>query len=313
MAQLAYIQVTRTCNQNCRFCSNPSTGAVISLARARRLIDKYVRDGQDGLILSGGEPTTHPELESIISYAAGKKFSVRIITNGQKTADIKYLRALKDSGLMHIGVSLYSDDAKVHDFLADTKGSLSNALKTLDNAAKLGLNTNIHTVINHYNAGHLGRLAAMLIKRYPEIKHFVYNNLDPNMNRAAENPDTVPKLWEFEVELYKALKLLSSAGRTFRVERVPLCYMADFAWASTETRKIVKKEGRTIYFLSEDGLTHQPPEGWRHSKHKRCKECSLDRICAGLYAMGKYYDGEELSPLFIPAETIKARILGGEA
>jgi hypothetical protein len=37
--------------------------------------------------------------------------------------------------------------------------------------------------------------------------------------------------------LHRALKLLHQSGRTFRVEKVPLCYMGDFAWASTETRK----------------------------------------------------------------------------
>ncbi len=308
MAQLAYIQVTRTCNQNCRFCSNPSTGAVIPVARARKLIDKYIKKGQDGLILSGGEPTTHPQLAEIIAYAAAKKFPTRIITNGQKTADIKYLRALKKAGLVHIGVSLYSDDAKVQDFLADTKGSFDNVIKTLDNAVKLGINININTVINHYNANHLSRLAAMILRRYPQVPHFIYNNLDPTMSRVGENPDTIPRLAELEVELFKALTLLQAAGKTFRVERVPLCYMADFGWACVEVRKIVKKEGRMIYFLNEDGLIFEPPDGWHYGKHKRCEICTLKSICAGLFAMGKCFDGEELSPVFVPLESVTSLI-----
>ena len=40
------------------------------------------------------------------------------------------------------------------------------------------------------------------------------------------------------------MRFLHKEGRTFRVERVPLCYMTEFAHCSTETRKIVKGEER---------------------------------------------------------------------
>ena len=38
MANLGYVQVTRSCNQLCRFCSNPPTGEAIELAEACRLV-----------------------------------------------------------------------------------------------------------------------------------------------------------------------------------------------------------------------------------------------------------------------------------
>src|SRR5512135_2622463 len=73
MANLAYIQITRECNQLCRFCSNPPTKRVISFARVRRLMDTYQAQGYAGVIFSGGEPTLYPHLENAFAYAREKK------------------------------------------------------------------------------------------------------------------------------------------------------------------------------------------------------------------------------------------------
>jgi hypothetical protein len=47
----------------------------------------------------------------------------------------------------------------------------------------------------------------------------------------------------------KAFSFLEKKRRTFRVERLPLCFMRGYEEASTETRKIVKNEERLVYFL----------------------------------------------------------------
>ena len=60
--------------------------------------------------------------------------------------------------------------------------------------------------------------------------------------------------------------------------------MRRFAWASTETRKIIKNEERIIHFLDEKGTVHQT--SFRHHKAAVCEACSLDGICAGLFEMG---------------------------
>ena len=105
---------------------------------------------------------------------------------------------------------------------------------------------------------------------------------------------------------------LSSVGRTFRVERVPLCFMSDFARFSTETRKLIKDEGRDIFFLDEKGRRRQDKSSWSYGKSPRCKECSLEKICAGLYQMDVYYSSKELCPILIPAEAVVAQVRGEE-
>ena len=67
------------------------------------------------------------------------------------------------------------------------------------------------------------------------------------------------------VSLELAMEYLHATGRTFRAERVPLCYMKRFAWASTETRKIVKEEERCISFLTKKGLF----DSWNSSTERK--------------------------------------------
>ena len=313
MANLGYIQVTRRCNQLCRFCSNPPTGVETTFEVACQHVDDLVQRGYDGVILTGGEPTIVPWLASLIRYARDKKLHVRIITNGQLLGEGSLLEELLAAGLSHVHVSLYSYRPEVQDMLARHPGSHANIMRTLERLGELkGVTADINCVINHYNASELDANVKFVLERFPFIHHFVWNNLDPRMNRVAENPDTIPRLWEFELSLYRAMQLVSKSGRTFRVERVPLCYMVEFAECSTETRKIVKEEERIVHFLDQKGCVRQVSRGFVHAKAEVCRVCTLDPICAGLDGLGEYFDGSELYPVFVDPEPIIRRIRGEE-
>jgi hypothetical protein len=103
------------------------------------------------------------------------------------------------------------------------------------------------------------------------------------------------------------MRQLHQSGRTFRVEKVPLCYMADFAWASTETRKIVKGEERIVHFLDAKQTVRQTD--WEHRYARSCDVCSLRTICGGLFDRGDAYDPAELYPVFVDRDAIVESIL----
>lgn len=311
MANLGYIQITRACNQDCKFCSNPDTGQTISLFKAKKYITNYAKKAYRGVLFTGGEPTLHADLGEMIAYAGKKGIQSRVITNGQKTSDLNYLKLLQNKGLGHLMLSLYSHKSKVQGFLSSNNESLANIIKTLKNAVKLDIRVDIITVINRYNANHLSDIVQWLVKEFSFINHFVWNNLDSLNNKASQNPDTIPSLNDFELQLHKAVVFLEANQKTFRVERVPLCYLSNFEHCSTETRKIVKNEERAIYFLDDKGYTKQ--KGKRgflgYKKSDCCRICFLNSICAGLHAGGKFYSLGELYPVFIEKEAVVRMIL----
>ena len=95
------------------------------------------------------------------------------------------------------------------------------------------------------------------------------------------------------------------------MERLPLCYMVEYAHTSTETRKIVKEEERFVHFLDHKGDFRQTQ--FDRDKAECCRVCTLNPVCAGLYGIGEYYDGGELYPVFVPVERVIQRVLEGDA
>ena len=307
MANIGYIQMVRHCNQNCGFCSNPETPFFHDLGQVHTIVDDFVQRDYFGVIMTGGEPTLSPILPDAIAYARSNNLHVRMITNGQKLADWNYCESLWKAGLQHVHVSIHSYKDKLEDFLTGTPGSLAWAEKALENLSKTDITVNINTVINRYNCDHLHETIDWFIEKFPFIRHFVWNNLDPSIGRATTNNYFTARLGQIEVSLNKAMRRLHESGRSFRVERVPLCYMTEFAHCSTETRKIVKSEERIVHFLDNKGTVRQTE--WGHLYADVCGQCSLRAICGGLFDRGDAYDPAELAPVFLDARPIIQRIV----
>lgn len=308
VANIGYIQVVRHCNHFCGFCSNPTTPYSHTFESMKVLVDDFVERGYFGVILTGGEPSLHPELPEICKYASDAGLHVRMITNGTRMANEKFARQMAEAGLKIVHISIYSVVEEVEDQLRGTPGTLPIALKALDNANKYGIDVNMNCVINKLNADHLDLNIRYFIQHHPYIRHFVWNNLDPSMGRAEVNQDQfTPRLADFELSLHRACRLLQRSGRTFRVEKVPLCYMTDFAEASTETRKIVKSEERIVHFLDDKQTVRQ--QEWGHKYSEVCERCSLRSICGGVFDRGDAYDAGELHPVFVSRDAIVERIL----
>jgi MoaA/NifB/PqqE/SkfB family radical SAM enzyme len=308
VANIGYIQVVRHCNHFCGFCSNPTTPYVHTFETMKVLVDDFVKRGYYGIILTGGEPSLHPELPVICRYATDQGLHVRMITNGTRMADESFARDMAKAGLRLAHVSVYSVRPEIEEQLRGTAGTLEKAYTAVENAHTYGIGVNINCVINKLNADHLHENIRHWIIHHPYIRHFVWNNMDPSMGRAEVNQaQFTPRLADFKRSLYLAMGLLHRTGRTFRVEKVPLCYMSAFPWASTETRKIVKGEERIVHFLDAKQTVRQTD--WEHIYAPGCSQCTVRQICGGLFDRGNAYDPAELSPLSISLDNVVENII----
>lgn len=304
MANIGYIQVNRHCNNACHFCSNPSNGNNISYERGIELIDDFIDRGYAGIIFTGWEPTLSPDLPKWISYTRQKHIGNRIISNGMLCSNPDYMKRLSDAGLELVHFSVFTCHEKIHDFLTDTPWSWKKLMMSITNALNNWVRVQINTVINHYNQEHLDKTVIFLVKHFPQIQHYVWNNLDPEMMRKTDTAwSTLPDFDTFSQPLKKAMRYLESTGRTFRAEKIPLCYIRWYEWASTETRKIVKDEERIVHFLDFRETIHETE--WEHGKKPECKNCDLASICGGVYEQEKYYHYVKVYPQKLTALELK--------
>lgn len=310
MAQknFGYIQITRKCNRKCAFCSNPPVEDELTFSEAKKQIDNYAKKGVNEIIFTGGEPTINDCLPELIKYCQSIGMACRIITNAQKLARLGYAEQLADAGLEHAMISIYSHKKEIEEKLTKTKGSYEKTLHGIKNALECINCVNLNITINSLNCRELHETIRFLAEKFPKIQHYVFNNLDPT-GRALKNKWAVPKLVDLELSLQKTLEYLDEQGKTFRVERVPLCYMQGFEQYSTETRQIVKDQAYRCLFLDKKGRELREIKIFYYLKDECCKLCRLNEICAGLNPRyTQIYGFAELFPVFLDKERIISRI-----
>jgi len=313
----ANMQVTRVCNNECVFCSNPTFEKEYTLEEAKGTAKKLKGRGITEIFLSGGEPTMCSFLLDIIRYLKEIGIEPRMITNGVKISHEKLVINIKEAGIKSVNVSIHSHKKDIADKLSQKEGHFEKSLTGIKNLLKNGFDVKINSTINSLNCKHLLDFVKFFHKNFSEINHFVFNFLDPGYSdgtlksRAGRNPWIVARFTDFELELRQMVSFLKKHDKTFRVERVPLCYMPGFEEFSTETRKIVKHEIYLTSFIEKDKkneLREVDPKYFR-SKIDCCSLCGLNAICAGIQEEYLKLHGEnEFYPVFKDPDNIISRI-----
>jgi MoaA/NifB/PqqE/SkfB family radical SAM enzyme len=249
----------------------------------------------------------HPDIFELVSFANNLGFEVMIQTNGTLMSK-DYARKLRNSGVNSISFSIHTNVPLDEDNLMKGENVLERQLQGLRNSIDENISSFVATVVTKMNYKSLPDFYSFMIDKYPEVTHYVINFVDP-VGRAEKNFEAVPKYFEVELYLFRALAKLRDAGKTFRVERVPLCYMTDFAEYSTETRRIVTKEPNMINRGFENLSFLEDYFSKYYIKGKACEACRLAGICAGI--LKRYFEmyGEsELYPVFLSPEKIVASL-----
>jgi MoaA/NifB/PqqE/SkfB family radical SAM enzyme len=114
-----YIEMTNICNFDCNFCpirSSKRKPGRIELDLFKKIIDEIAATGLTQRIGFHvlGEPMLHPELPAAVAYCSERGLETSLATNGSLLSRDK-VRALIDSGLDYLGISLETTDAAEHE------------------------------------------------------------------------------------------------------------------------------------------------------------------------------------------------------
>lgn len=112
--------INNGCNANCGFCNFAldrlprEEWSHVPLDAARRAIDVLHRLFVRYLIVTGGEPLLHPDVDEIVAYARGRGLSVLLVTNGSRLTEPR-CRELVARGVSTFVISIDAETAEAHE------------------------------------------------------------------------------------------------------------------------------------------------------------------------------------------------------
>ena len=178
--------VTRTCNLDCVHCYTDSTSekysGELTTDEGFNLINDLSNFNIPSLLFSGGEPFMRKDLFKLIDHASNKDIRPVISTNGT-LIDRDNARAIKDSGVVYVGISLDGME-EVNDQFRGVKGAFSRAMEGFNNCIAVGQRVGLRLTLTKRNYQDLHRIFDFIEEEGINracFYHLVYSGRGKNM------------------------------------------------------------------------------------------------------------------------------------
>ncbi|MCY1069308.1 radical SAM protein [Nannocystis sp. RBIL2] len=274
-----WVRLTFDCNDRCVFCLDAHTHDGTN--RDRDEIKAQILDGRrrgaTRLILSGGEPTIHPNFVDFVRLGrrAGYR-KIQTVTNGRMFAYPAFLRAALDAGLSEITFSIHGPNARIHDALVGTKGAFDEEVKGLQGALADGRPVvNIDVCVNRGNVKQLPELMATFTAM--GVREFDLLHVIPFGRAYSEGREVL--FYDLEAMrpyLLAAFAYARMPGVHVWLNRFPPQHLEGFEDLIQDPHKLIeevrgRKEEYALLLEHDIPLDCRAPE--------RCKHCYLQPLC----------------------------------
>src|SRR5213594_1146538 len=150
--------VTQRCNLECAHCYMSAFGGAdtrgeLTTAECRRVMDEIAQINPNVfLILTGGEPLLRRDIWDLAAYAAERRFTTVLGTNGVllREREAKLMRA---HGVLGASISLDSTDRSRHDAFRRLPGAWEAAVRATRVLSDAGLDFSLHMSVTDWNVG----------------------------------------------------------------------------------------------------------------------------------------------------------------
>lgn len=128
------IVLTYRCNNDCAFCVSFKLEQELSFRRIHDWVERCVRPG-DEVLLTGGEPTVHPDILEIIRLISARGARPVVQTNARAFASMEFCEKSLAAGLSAVAASIYGIRPETHNRLTRSR-SYSQTLCGIQNLVK---------------------------------------------------------------------------------------------------------------------------------------------------------------------------------
>lgn len=290
-----WVRLTFHCNDHCVFCldADAHDGTNRSKEDVKRQILDGRRAGATRLILSGGEPTIHPNYVDFIRLGRLAGYpKIQTVTNGRMFAYGDFLKRCLDEGLSEITFSLHGPNARVHDALVGTKGAWEEEMRGLRGALADGRPiVNVDVVVNRANVKHVAEMLELLIGL--GVKEFDLLQVVPFGRAFRDGRDTLfYDLEEARPHIQAMLAFSKRPDVHLWMNRFPPAHLEGYEHLIQDPYKLNdevrgRKEEFAIWIEQGEPLDCRDPS--------RCRYCYLEKLCDSLEATMQRADARAFS------------------
>lgn len=230
------------------------------------------------VVLSGGEPTIHPDFVEIIKKAKSIGYQhIRVITNGRMFAYRNFLHASTKAGLDQATISVHSHIPQVSDFLSKVDGSFDQILKGIKNCLSNKLDLKVNIVVCKMNIVNLRKTLEFFynlgVARFGLLRLMPFGKAWTNRDVLFyNNPENYSHLKD-ALELTKKCNIIISPNR-FDLEQFaeyPAIMQHPFKFVNEVEARIdefqdLTKKGKKLFCYPD-----------------RCPYCFLENFCKELH------------------------------
>lgn len=152
-----YLLLTENCNLNCSMCIRGRQNGVNIDFDILKKLDCVNEIGSHDIVITGGEPTLHPEFREIVTFMCNQAKTVTVTSNGTLNYYLEQ-ELLKDNLFFQISLD---GDQYTHDGIRGN-GAFRKTLNTIKKLDEIGAQYSIATVASRKNKEAMLELANIL-------------------------------------------------------------------------------------------------------------------------------------------------------
>ena len=171
--------LTQRCNLECSHCymsafAGADMRGELATDECRRVIDQIALVNPNVfLILTGGEPLLRKDIWEVAAYAAEKRFTTVLGTNGVllREPEAKRMRA---HGVLGASISLDSTDRAKHDAFRHLPGAWDGAVRATRVLTDAGLDFSLHMSVTDWNVAEVPAMIDLAKKLGAKVLNFFF-------------------------------------------------------------------------------------------------------------------------------------------
>lgn len=269
---MAWLEITRRCNLRCPHCfveGGVARNLELSTERIYRLLDEWAEMGVFSVVITGGEPSVHPDFLAIVRRAHELGFVVGIATNAVPLTDKVLAQIPQDDVIISVSLDGIHDQGKYRN-----ETDFSYVTRRLVELRDRGFNTSIMTTTTHDNAQELQTIIHWAVDNDVSLRSVPFvpmgrGALYRELANTTAEVDLAAEFWiaEEQWERVKDPSLGLCAGKVFN-------FLLTMVFA---TRRCMS--GRGLAYVNSGGDVFP------------CSTCSGNKVlCAGNVMLASFKD-----------------------